>query len=213
MFRPSPQCRAITINSTLHLPRSTLPARPLRADAPTYLRRCTDELYAWQRARPSRADSKDFTLHDGPPYANGRLHAGHALNKITKDIVCRFQLGQGKRVCYIPGWDCHGLPIELKALQQLSSSGSRPSVGPVETRRRAREVAEQVVQEQMHDFRQWAVMGDWHMAYKSMDKDFVLRQLGLFKELVDKGEDALCAPRYAPNRRPLRRRQKPCYCC
>jgi len=162
----------------------------MRADAATYIERCTDELYAWQKLRPSRAVSGDFTLHDGPPYANGSLHAGHALNKITKDIICRFQLGQGKRVCYIPGWDCHGLPIELKALRQLSSR-AHASAGPVETRKQARDVAEQEVQQQMRDFRQWAVMGDWNSAYKSMDKDFVLRQLKLFKELVEKGECVL----------------------
>ena len=58
-----------------------------------------------------------FTLHDGPPYANGTLHMGHALNKVLKDIINKFQTMQGKQVCYVPGWDCHGLPIELKVLQ------------------------------------------------------------------------------------------------
>lgn len=190
MCRQSLHRQAIVLNSTLNLPRSTLPHQLLRSNATKYLKRCTDNLYNWQRARPSQAGSDEFILHDGPPYANGRLHAGHALNKITKDIICRFQLLQGKKVNYIPGWDCHGLPIEVKALQRLQeqSKGTDTRLGPVEIRKLARELAEETVRDQMQGFRQWAIMGDWERAYKSLDTDFVLRQLRQFKELVDKGE-------------------------
>jgi len=71
-------------------------------------------LYKWQR---TQIDREEFILHDGPPYANGKPHMGHALNKILKDIILRHQLLSGKKVHYVPGWDCHGLPIEQKALE------------------------------------------------------------------------------------------------
>lgn len=124
-------------------------------------------------------------LHDGPPYANGSLHIGHAMNKVLKDIICRFQITQGKRVHYVPGWDCHGLPIEVKALQALQKH--HDDMGPVAVRQAARDLAERTVQEQKKGFRNWAIMGDWDHAYKTMDKDFEMRQLGIFKEMVDRG--------------------------
>ena len=120
-----------------------------------------------------------FQFHDGPPYANGDLHVGHALNKILKDILCRVQLGLGNRVHYVPGWDCHGLPIELKALQsrrQLGGSLNIPAAA--EVRKAARELAEKTVARQMEGFRSWAVMGDWSGHWKTMDKDFEMKQLG-----------------------------------
>ncbi|KAF2501162.1 isoleucyl-tRNA synthetase [Lophium mytilinum] len=178
--------------SSLHLPKSPFPARPNPAAAPRYLARCTDEFYAWQQSTRSphnhAAESSaapEFVLHDGPPYANGPLHIGHALNKITKDLICRFEVGQGKRVSYVPGWDCHGLPIELKALQAAKDPGA--GMSPVRVRKAARALAERTVKEQMAGFRAWGVMGDWGNAYKTMDKAFEMRQLGVFREMVVKG--------------------------
>lgn len=121
-------------SSTLSLPKSKFPPRPLLSDRPRYLKRCSDELYEWQK---SRSSSKLFTLQDGPPYANGNLHIGHALNKILKDITCRYQICHGRRVQYVPGWDCHGLPIELKALQKerdLKLISPREQSGPAAQR-------------------------------------------------------------------------------
>lgn len=124
-------------------------------------------------------------LHDGPPYANGALHIGHALNKILKDVICRFEVLRGKRVSYVPGWDCHGLPIEIKALQALQKS--HESMTPSAVRDAARRLAERTVEEQKKGFREWAVMGDWEGAWRTMDKEYVLRQLGVFKEMVERG--------------------------
>lgn len=124
-------------------------------------------------------------LHDGPPYANGALHIGHALNKILKDVVNRFWLSQGKRIDYVPGWDCHGLPIEIKALQSRPEAADR--MGPVAVRQAARNLATSAVQDQMEGFRKWAIIGSWENAYKTMDKSFVLRQLRVFKGMVEKG--------------------------
>lgn len=174
-------------SSTLKLPKSTFPARVTPADQTKYLRRCTDDLYAWQRRE--RPADRPFVLHDGPPYANGDLHVGHALNKILKDIICRVQLGLGKRVRYVPGWDCHGLPIELKALDAQRDLGKEAD-GPVTAaviRKAARKLAARTVKDQMKGFRGFAVMADWESHWKTMDKDFEKRQLGVFREMVEKG--------------------------
>merc|ERR1712097_34394 len=88
-----------------------------------------------------------FTLHDGPPYANGDLHIGHALNKILKDFVNRFQMLQGRSVRYVPGWDCHGLPIELKVLQSMKSS-ERQALTPLLLREKAAAFAQTTVEKQ-----------------------------------------------------------------
>ncbi|KAJ5109617.1 hypothetical protein N7532_002262 [Penicillium argentinense] len=172
--------------STLKLPKSNFPPRVSPADRTKYLKRCTDDLYAWQRRE--RAAAKPFILHDGPPYANGELHIGHALNKILKDIINRIQLGRGKQVRYVPGWDCHGLPIELKALQGLRDAGIvDKSVNPAVIRKSARQLARQTVKEQMKGFKGFGVMADWENYWKTMDRDFEMRQLGIFREMVDHG--------------------------
>lgn len=197
MLTPTRYLRA-QWSSTLHLPKSAFPARPSPTSTASYLRRCTDELYSWQenaRSTPNPREqslAETFILHDGPPYANGPLHIGHALNKITKDLICRFQIGQGKKVNYVPGWDCHGLPIEIKALQaQKQYEGDRTAIArqsAVSVREAARELATRTIGEQMKGFREWAVIGDWNNAYRTMEKGFELRQLNVFKQMVEKGE-------------------------
>ncbi|KAJ5528451.1 hypothetical protein N7527_001844 [Penicillium freii] len=172
--------------STLKLPKSSFPPRVSYVDRTKYLKRCTDDLYAWQRRE--RPADQPFVLHDGPPYANGDLHVGHALNKILKDIICRVQLSRGKRVRYVPGWDCHGLPIELKALQGLRDADiASGSVSAAVIRTSARKLARQTVKEQMKVFRGCAVMADWENHWKTMDKQFEMRQLGIFRGMVDRG--------------------------
>lgn len=183
-------------SSTLKLPSSTFPARIAAAEQAKYLQRCSDDLYAWQRRHRPADPSSQFVLHDGPPYANGDLHIGHALNKILKDIICRVQLAKGKRVEYVPGWDCHGLPIELKALTMRKDAGAgETDMSPATIRTIARQLAEKTVMKQMKGFREWAVMGDWENHWKTMDKDFEMRQLEVFLEMVEKG---LIYRRYKP---------------
>ncbi|KAI8937538.1 hypothetical protein NX059_005256 [Plenodomus lindquistii] len=170
---------------TLRLPKSTFPARPQAATVAEYLQRCTDQHYAWQRTAQRDSPSKRFTLHDGPPYANGPLHIGHALNKITKDIICRYEVGQGKHVSYVPGWDCHGLPIEIKALQAEKKDATE--ISPVNVRRAARGLAASTIKQQMEGFKTWGVMGDWDNAYQTMNREFEIRQLEVFKTMFEKG--------------------------
>lgn len=181
MLTPTRILRA-SYSSTLRLPKSPFPPRPLPEKTPLYLQRCTDDLYTWQR---TRSTAKTFTLHDGPPYANGPLHIGHALNKITKDIICRFHVARGERVSYIPGWDCHGLPIEIKALQAAKKSLANTDATSIRTS--ARELANSTVESQKRGFKEWGVMGDWDNAYQTMEKGFELRQLEVFKKMWEKG--------------------------
>jgi isoleucyl-tRNA synthetase len=133
-------------------------------------------------------------LHDGPPYANGQLHIGHALNKILKDVICRVKVQEGQRVVYVPGWDCHGLPIEIKALEKQRENGEL-TLDAVGVRKVARELAARTVEEQKRGFKEWAVMADWERAWKTMDKGFEIRQLRVFQEMAKKG---LIFRRYKP---------------
>ena len=171
-------------SSSLRLPKSTFPPRPTASETAKYLQRCTGDLYIWQRRE--RPVEWPFILHDGPPYANGGLHVGHALNKILKDIICRTQLAQGKRVSYVPGWDCHGLPIELKALEKHGWKEGGTSTDALAIRQAARTFASKTIEDQMQGFKSWGIMGDWDNHWKTMDKDFELRQLAVFKAMTKK---------------------------
>ncbi|MBW4638164.1 MAG: isoleucine--tRNA ligase [Gloeocapsa sp. UFS-A4-WI-NPMV-4B04] len=127
-----------------------------------------------------------FVLHDGPPYANGSLHIGHALNKILKDIINRFQLLQGRKVRYVPGWDCHGLPIELKVIQNMKQS-DRASLTTIELRYKARDFALNAVDEQRQSFKRYGVWGDWEHPYLTMKPEYEAAQIGVFGQMVLKG--------------------------
>lgn len=122
-----------------------------------------------------------FILHDGPPYANGDLHLGHALNKILKDIINRHQLLNGKHVVYIPGWDCHGLPIELKALNKLNDKLN--TISPMKIRSIARAHAQKTIKAQKEQFEQFGILTDWKTRYLTMDPKFEINQLNVFQEL------------------------------
>ena len=124
-----------------------------------------------------------FTLHDGPPYANGALHVGHALNKILKDIINKTALLQGKKARFVPGWDCHGLPIELKVLQGLSSS-ERAELTPVSLRQKAHAYALEQVDGQKAGFRRWGIWADWDQPYLTLQTSYEAAQIGVFGAMV-----------------------------
>ena len=134
------------------------------------------------RENLGRPGERDFVLHDGPPYANGHLHMGHALNKIVKDMILRYQVLRGRRVHYMPGWDCHGLPIELKALGELG-----PGQSPSDVRSAARRVALREMEQQRHEFQQLGIMADWQNTYQTLDFSYELEQLRLFAQCVERG--------------------------
>ncbi|MEH2306913.1 isoleucine--tRNA ligase [Nostoc sp.] len=127
-----------------------------------------------------------FILHDGPPYANGSLHIGHALNKILKDIINRYQLLQGRKVRYVPGWDCHGLPIELKVLQNMKSA-ERQNLTPLQLRQKAKEFALATVDNQRQNFKRYGIWGDWDNPYLTLKPEYEAAQIGVFGQMFLKG--------------------------
>ncbi len=129
---------------------------------------------------------ESFILHDGPPYANGALHMGHALNKILKDIINKYKILRGHKVKYIPGWDCHGLPIELKVLQKIKSK-ERQSLTPLKLRQKAKEFALAAQQEQCEGFKRYGVWGDWEHPYLTLSPEYEAAQIGVFGEMALKG--------------------------
>lgn len=146
-----------------------------------------DNLYTWNTQQTQRTP---FVLHDGPPYANGALHVGHVLNKVTKDIINRYQLVSGKTVDYVPGWDCHGLPIELKALETLSKKlkTDAATVLPAKTiREMARKHALETIDLQRDSFKELGIMGDWDRPYLTMSHEFEVAQLRIFQDLLARG--------------------------
>ena len=127
-----------------------------------------------------------FVLHDGPPYANGTLHMGHALNKILKDIINKYQLLRGRKARYVPGWDCHGLPIEQKVLQQMPP-GEAKNLTAMQIRQKAREFAIATIQAQSQGFQRYGVWGNWENPYLTLTADYEAAQIGVFGQMVLKG--------------------------
>ncbi len=135
----------------------------------------------------SKQNPKDvFVLHDGPPYANGSLHMGHALNKILKDIINKYKLLQGYKVRYVPGWDCHGLPIELKVLQNIEET-DRANLTPIKLRKKAAKFAQKTIDTQRKGFKRYGVWGDWETPYLTLNPAYEAAQIGVFGEMALKG--------------------------
>ena len=137
-----------------------------------------------QRIRSDRKGKEKFILHDGPPYANGHLHMGHALNKVLKDVINRSQQMLGKDANYVPGWDCHGLPIEWKIEEEYRAKGQdKDSVPILEFRKQCRDFAEEWVKVQTAEFKRLGVTGTWDNPYTTMSFNAeaqISRELGKF---------------------------------
>ena len=165
--------------NTLNLPETGFPMRgDLAKREPAMLQNWYDkELY--RKIRQVKKGKKAFILHDGPPYANGKLHIGHAVNKIIKDIIIKSKGLSGYDSPYIPGWDCHGLPIEQKVEEQVGKPGVK--VTPAEFRQICRDYAASQVELQKADFIRMGVLGDWQNPYRTMNYDTeanIIRALG-----------------------------------
>lgn len=169
---------------TLFLPQTDFPMRAnLPNREPALLERWT-QVKLWEQLRTAGKDRQKFTLHDGPPYANGPIHIGTAMNKILKDIINRSQQMLGKDAYYIPGWDCHGLPIEWQIEQNYRKKGNDKDDIPVEQfRKECRDYADKWIGEQMSDFKRLAVLGDWENPYLTMSygaEAQIVREIGKF---------------------------------
>ncbi|HZL59268.1 MAG TPA: class I tRNA ligase family protein, partial [Stellaceae bacterium] len=172
--------------ATVFLPDTAFPMRgELPKREPALLERWS-KMGLWQKQREQgrREKREKFILHDGPPYANGNLHIGHALNKILKDVINRAQSMSGKDSIYVPGWDCHGLPIEWKIEEAYrAKKKSKDDVPIVEFRNECREFARHWVGVQRVEFERLGVMGDWDHAYTTMENAAeaqIAREIGKF---------------------------------
>ena len=177
--------------STLNLPDTDFPMRGNLAKREPEMLARWEEIGLYQKIREARAGRDKFILHDGPPYANGKIHIGHAVNKVLKDVIIKSQTLSGKDAPYIPGWDCHGLPIELKVEEKVGKVGAANADGKVVTasefRSHCREYAAEQVDGQRQDFKRLMVLGDWENPYLTMDFKFeanIIRTLGA---IIDKG--------------------------
>tara|TARA_B100001094_G_C18192430_1_gene808218 strand:+ start:3286 stop:6105 length:2820 start_codon:yes stop_codon:yes gene_type:complete len=173
-----------TYKSSLNLPETAFPMRGnLAQREPKLLERWQqDKLY--QKIRESREGAKPFILHDGPPYANGDIHLGHAVNKILKDMIVKSKTLSGFNAPYIPGWDCHGLPIELKVEKKVGKAGHK--ISEAEFRKACREYAAKQIEGQRKDFIRLGVLADWYNPYLTMDfstEAHIIRTLG---KLIEK---------------------------
>jgi len=158
--------------TTVFLPKTDFPMRAgLPKREPLLLDRW-NRMDLFRKQREVSEGKPQFVLHDGPPYANGHLHIGHALNKILKDVINRSQQMLGKDAHYIPGWDCHGLPIEWKVEEEYRSRGqNKDEVDLVEFRRQCRAFADEWIDTQLEEFKRLGVIGDWENYYTTMSFD------------------------------------------
>ena len=135
-----------------------------------------------KKIRASRKGQPTFILHDGPPYANGHIHLGHTLNKVLKDFIVKSKTMEGFDSPYIPGWDCHGLPIEIKVVEQ-----KQEDMDLLKVRRQCREYAQRFVEIQREEFKRLGVFGEWNNPYLTIRKTYEAEKAELFGRFVDKG--------------------------
>lgn len=184
-------------SKTLNLPKTKFPMRAgLPRKEPQILEFWGKEKI-YEKARKLREESVKFVLHDGPPYANGDIHLGQAFNKILKDIIVKYKLMRGYDTPFVPGWDCHGLPVEHQLFKELGVN--KRDISCVDFRKKAREYAFSFVERQKEEFRRLGVFGHWENPYLTMDYEYESEIIRYFGNLARKGY--------------IHRRMKPIYWC
>jgi isoleucyl-tRNA synthetase len=173
------------LKSTLNLPRTEFPMKAKLPEREPVQLAAWEEMRLYYRILDSRAGAPLFVLHDGPPYPTGEIHLGTGLNKIVKDMIVKSKTMAGFRSPYIPGWDCHGLPIETKVEKELG--GKTTKVSAAEFRRRCREYANRYVEAHKRDFRRLGVFGQWDKPYLTMDPSMEACTAGAFIDFLEKG--------------------------
>src|SRR6516164_6436959 len=166
---------------TLNLPRTDFPMKANLAVREPEMLRNWEETHLYREIQKSRAGRELFVLHDGPPFANGDVHMGTALNKILKDFVVKSLTVLGKRAPYVPGWDCHGLPIEYKVVKESRA------LSPLEVRKKCEAFARKFIDIQRKQFKRLGVFGDWEHPYLTMDPEYEAEILRAFAVFVEKG--------------------------
>ncbi|WDA44085.1 isoleucine--tRNA ligase [Fusobacterium nucleatum] len=172
--------------STLHLPKTDFQMKAnLPNKEPKYIKKWTEEKI-YEKGLEKNKNGETFILHDGPPYANGNTHIGHALNKILKDIILKYKTFRGFRSPYVPGWDTHGLPIELQVVKEVGVAKAR-EMSTLEIRKLCEKYARKWVGIQKEQFIRLGVLGDWDNPYLTLDPRFEAKQLELFGEIYENG--------------------------
>ncbi len=165
--------------NTLNLPQTAFPMRGNLPQREPEIQKRWEAMDLYRMTRDARAGREQFILHDGPPYANGEIHIGHAVNKVLKDVINKSRLMAGHDVPYVPGWDCHGLPIELQVEKKIGKAGDK--VDARAFRKACREFATTQIDRQRVDFKRLAVLGDWDNPYLTMafkNEADIIRALG-----------------------------------
>jgi isoleucyl-tRNA synthetase len=171
---------------TLNLPRTDF---PMKADLVSREPERLKKWYAaklYEKIQAQRAGDPKFVLHDGPPFANGDVHVGTALNKILKDIIVKYKTLRGFSAPYIPGWDCHGLPIEHKVVQEMRKAGDT-AADPATIRKACGAYARKYIDIQREQFKRLGVLGDWENPYLTLNKEYEADELRLFADIVEQG--------------------------
>jgi isoleucyl-tRNA synthetase len=170
---------------TLNLPETEFPMRGNLAKREPQMLKSWYEKDLYGQIRKAKKGKQSFILHDGPPYANGNIHLGHSVNKILKDIIIKSKTLSGFDAPYVPGWDCHGLPIELQVEKKVGKPGKKVSVA--EFREKCRAYAKKQVEGQKVDFKRLGVFGDWDNPYLTMNFDFEANALRVLGRIIENG--------------------------
>src|SRR5579864_3674158 len=170
---------------TINLPRTEFPMKADLAQREPAMARAWEELGTYAKLREIARGRPRFVLHDGPPYANGAIHIGHCVNKILKDIVVKSRTLDGFDAPYIPGWDCHGLPIELQVEKKHGRPGQKLDARAF--RAACRAYAQEQIDLQRNDFRRLGILGDWDRPYLTMSPRYEAQQLRAFGRIIGNG--------------------------
>lgn len=179
------KCEKKDYTKSVNLPATEFPMRGNLPQREPETLAYWSEIDLYNALKEKNKGKTPFILHDGPPYANGDLHMGHALNKILKDIIIRYKNLSGFYAPYVPGWDTHGLPIELQAIKKLGIN--RHTVGEVKFREACRKFAIKNVENQKTQFKRLGVLGDWDDPYLTLKNEFVAKQIEVFGKMAEKG--------------------------
>lgn len=185
VYGASPLEKVLELKKTVHLPKTPFSMKANLAQTEPLRLKEWEETRLYERIRAARKGRPTFVLHDGPPYANGHIHLGTALTKIIKDVVVKSRTMMGFDAAYLPGWDCHGLPIETRLLQEYGPKLKQTST--VEFRQACRKYAEKFINIQRTEFKRLGVLGEWDHPYSSMSNEYQSTIVRNFAKFVEEG--------------------------
>ncbi|MBI3485024.1 MAG: class I tRNA ligase family protein, partial [Acidobacteria bacterium] len=176
--------KPLDLKSTLNLPKTAFPMKANLPQAEPKMLADWEEQRIYHRIQEARKDAPPYVFHDGPPYPTGEITLGTGLNKVLKDMVVKSRTMAGYRAPYVPGWDCHGLPIETKVEKELGGKGK---VSPAEFRRMCRDFAGRYIENHRREFKRLGIFGLWEKPYLTMNYDYEARIAEAFLIFLEKG--------------------------